>query len=175
MDTPPTPLVSQQPVAIAQPVAPAQQPVAQPATALIKKIVLIIEDDVFLVRAYETKFKKENIEAWIASDGKEAFSYLEEKAPPAMVLLDLMLPGVSGYDVLKAIRAKETWKKVPVLIVSNLGAPQDIQKGKELGATDYLVKSNVKISAIIERAKMIIESEASYQNRTIYDSSTPIA
>ncbi len=119
------------------------------------KKILIIEDDVFLVKAYQVKFKKEGIEADVASDGKEALAYLEQD-PPAAVLLDLMLPGISGFTVLEEIRKNERWKKVPVIILSNLGQPQDIERGKELGVLDYIVKANVKINEIVEKVRKFL-------------------
>lgn len=125
---------------------------AKKDNTLSKKTVLIIEDDLFLVKAYQVKFQKEGIETKIASDGKEALALLE-KEPPAVVLLDLMLPGISGFTVLEAIRKNDKWKNVPVLILSNLGQPQDIERGKDLGVKDYIVKANIKISDIVAKVK----------------------
>lgn len=122
---------------------------------LKKKMVLIIEDDIFLRKALQVKFKKEGLEIWVASDGKEALSYLEREAPD-VVLLDLMIPSVSGFDVLAAIRKNERWKNVPVIILTVLAQPQDIKRGKELGATDYLVKTDVKIGEVVEKVKKFL-------------------
>ncbi len=136
-----------------QPTPPSVPAPVAPATAGAgKKIVFVVEDDVFLVKAYQTKFAKEGMEVWVASDGKEALTYLE-KTPPSVVLLDLMLPQVSGFDILEAIRKSPTWAKTPVLILSNLGQVQDIERGKQLGATDYIVKANVKINDIVAKVK----------------------
>lgn len=121
-------------------------------TNISKKKVLVVEDDQFLVKAYEIKLKKEGIEVWVARDGNEAISFLEREKPN-IVLLDLMLPGINGFDVLLAIRKNEKWKDVPVIILSNLGQDQDMQRGKELGASEYLVKANTKISDIVEKVK----------------------
>lgn len=120
-----------------------------------KKAVLIVEDDAFLVKAYQTKFSKEGVDVWVASDGKDAVGMLE-KDPPAVVLLDLMLPRMSGFDVLETIRKNAAWKKVPVLILSNLGQDTDIERGKSLGATDYIVKANVKINDVVAKVKKYI-------------------
>ncbi len=120
------------------------------------KIVFVIEDDAFLVKAYQIKLAKEGAQVWIATDGKEALDYLS-KDPPAVVMLDLMLPSMSGFDILEAIRANSKWKKVPVLILTNLGQPQDVAKGKELGAADYIIKANTKINDIIEKVKQYIK------------------
>lgn len=126
-----------------------------PAAPSSKKIVFVIEDDAFLVKAYQAKLEKEGYEVWIATDGSEAISYLA-KPSPNIVLLDLMLPGASGFDILTQIRKTDAWKNVPVIILTNLGQPQDVQQGKELGAVDYMIKANTKINEIMERVKQHI-------------------
>lgn len=117
-----------------------------------KKTILVVEDDVFLVKAYQIKFQKEGINVQAAHDGKEALSFLQ-KDPPTLVLLDLMLPYIAGFDVLQAIRKNDRWKDVPVIITSNLGQEQDIEQGKTLGATDYIIKANSKIGDLVERVR----------------------
>lgn len=121
----------------------------------VKKNVLVIEDDLFLVKTYQVRFKAEGIDVAAATDGKEALALLQ-KDPPNLILLDLMLPNVSGFDVLSAIKKSERWKKVPVVIVSNLGQAEDVNRGKELGAADYIVKANVRINDIVEKVKKML-------------------
>ena len=120
-----------------------------------KKVILVVEDDSFLVKAYQVKFEKEGIEVLVATDGKEALAFLE-KEPPNVVLLDLMLPILSGFDVLVAIRKNSKWKKVPVLVLSNLGQSEDIKKCQELGIEDYIVKANVRINEVVEKVKKFL-------------------
>lgn len=117
-----------------------------------KKTILIVEDDAFLVKAYQLRFEKEHMEVQIATTGTDAMLRLE-KDPPHAVLLDLMLPGVSGFDILGAIRKIPAWKMVPVIILSNLGQPEDIQRAKDLGANDYIVKANTKINDVAATVK----------------------
>lgn len=117
-----------------------------------KKVVFVVEDDAFLVKAYQIKFAKEGVEIWVAADGNEALTFLA-KEPPNMVLLDLMLPGASGFDVLAAIRASKTWGKVPVVVVTNLGQDQDIKRCQDLGIEDYMVKVNLRINDVVEKVK----------------------
>ena len=117
-----------------------------------KKVVFIVEDDAFLLKAYRVKFEQEGAEVWEAADGKSAISFLE-KNPPNIVLLDLMLPGLSGFEVLETIRKHPRWKNVPVIILSNLGQEQDIEQGKKLGIADYIIKADVKISDVISKVK----------------------
>ena len=118
----------------------------------IKKrgVVFVVEDDLLLVKAYQAKLEKEGLEVWIATDGKEAIEYVS-KDPPNVVLLDLMLPVMSGYDVLAEFRKNEKWKNVPVLILTNLSQPADINKGKALGIDEYIMKSGMKIADIVKK------------------------
>ena len=117
-----------------------------------KKTVFVIEDDMLLIKAYQIKFEKEGVTVWTATDGKEAFSYLDKPCPD-VVLLDLLLPGISGFDILTSIRKNDRWKDVPVLVLTNLGQSSDVEKAKALGVTDYLVKANTKINDIVGRVK----------------------
>jgi len=117
-----------------------------------KKTVFVIEDDVFLIKAYQIKFEKAGADVWTVADGNEALKFLE-KDPPNVVLLDLLLPGISGFDVLTEIRKNEKWKNVPVFVLSNLSQTQDIERAKTLGIDEYLVKANTKINDIVERVK----------------------
>src|SRR3990167_2348279 len=116
------------------------------------RTVLVVEDDEFLLKAYNIKLKKEGFEVWLARDGKEAIAYLK-KDPPDIVLLDLMLPYLNGFEVLEKLRTTPKWQKVPVLITTNLGQPEDKDRALKLGATDYLIKTNVKIDEIVKKIK----------------------
>lgn len=122
-----------------------------------KDIIFIVEDDSFLVKAYQIKLEKEGMAVWVATDGKEALSFLEKEAP-SLVMLDLMLPNVNGFDVLAAIRNNKQWKDVPVLVLTNLGQPQDVKRCKELKVSEYIVKANIRINDIIEKVKNAIKT-----------------
>lgn len=112
--------------------------------------VFVIEDDSFLVRAYQIKFAKMGLETIVATNADEVDEMLKG-APPAVILLDLMLPGISGFDILESIKRKNGWGSVPIVIVSNLSQTEDIEKGKKLGAVDYIIKANSKVSEIAEK------------------------
>lgn len=117
-----------------------------------KKTILIIEDDSFLVKAYQLRFEKENMNVRIATTGTDAMAFLAQD-PPHVVLLDLMLPGKSGFDVLVEMKKLPLWKGVPVIVLSNLGQPEDIQRAKALGAIEYIVKANAKINDVADVVK----------------------
>jgi DNA-binding response OmpR family regulator len=125
----------------------------QEKKALGKKNILVVEDDPFLVKAYQLKFAQEGAEVTSITDGKKAMDYIKANKPSDIVLLDIMLPGMSGFDILKDLRAIQEWKDVPVIILTNLGQSQDMDKAKELGAQEYIVKANTRIADIIERVK----------------------
>src|SRR6266850_2054070 len=103
-----------------------------------KKIILVIEDDRFLSRIYFTKLTKEGFEVVLATEGEEAMRRLQEKMPD-LILLDLVLPIKSGFEILEEIKQSSRFAKIPVVIFSNLGQQEDMERGKRLGAADYFV------------------------------------
>lgn len=121
-----------------------------------RKNVLVVEDDLLLVQAYKIKLEKEGLETLVATTGKEALAFLE-KDPPNVVLLDLLLPGLNGFEFLSAIRKNEKWKSVPVIILTNLTqSEENLKIAKDLGAVDYIVKAEIRIGDIIEKVKKYI-------------------
>jgi DNA-binding response OmpR family regulator len=114
------------------------------------KKVMIVEDDDFLRSLVVTKLQKENFTVTTNADGSNALEMVKAEKPD-MVLLDLMLPAVSGFDILKSIREDADVKDTKVIIFSNLGDEEDITKGNELNATDYLVKSNFTLDELVEK------------------------
>ena len=88
----------------------------------------------------------------MARDGEEAVNLLKT-VKPSLVLLDLILPKMSGFDVLEAINSDPQLHKAPVMIISNLGQESDIERGKELGAVDYFIKAKISIDDLISEVK----------------------
>ncbi|MBI1975240.1 MAG: response regulator [Parcubacteria group bacterium] len=117
------------------------------------KKILIVEDDVMLVNILKTRLSAEGFLVSVASDGDEAIEKMKLENPH-LVLLDLLLPKKSGFELLEEIvRSSTEFKKIPVLILSNLSRESDIEKSKSLGATDYLVKAKLSIDELIEKVK----------------------
>lgn len=117
-----------------------------------KTKIALVEDDHFLSKVLAFRLREEGFDVAVAADGEEAIKVIK-KDKPNLVLLDLLLPKKSGFDVLAEIKADENTKKIPVIILSNLGQQTDIDKGIQLGAIDYLVKANFGIKDIVAKIK----------------------
>ena len=120
------------------------------------KKILLIEDDPFLGSLLGNRFKKEGIEAIIVKNGNEAIKLLKAQ-PFDLALLDIILPGKSGFEVLEEIKTDPQISKVPIVIISNLGQESDIIKGKELGAGDYIVKAKISIDEMVGKVREFLK------------------
>lgn len=117
--------------------------------------IMIVEDDPTLRDIYTTRFRAEGYEIVTASDGEAALSIgVQEK--PDLILLDIMMPKISGFDVLDILRDTEETKNTKIIVMSALSQTADIEKGKNLGANAYLVKSQVTLSEVVEKVKAIL-------------------
>ena len=119
-----------------------------------KPTILLVEDDPFLSSILQLKLDKENFKTIRAADGEEALNLLTEQGvKPDAILLDLILPKKNGFEVLESIRQEPTLEKLPVIIISNLGQPSDIERGKALGVIDYFVKARLSVDDLVNRIK----------------------
>jgi DNA-binding response OmpR family regulator len=118
--------------------------------------ILMIEDDDFLRGLAVTKLQKSGMTVATAANGEEAIAALKKEVPD-LVLLDLMLPTISGFEVLKQMKESEKWKVIKVVIFSNLGDDADILKGQQMGADDYLVKANFTLDELVEKIEKILK------------------
>jgi len=120
------------------------------------KTILIVEDDTILRDLISQKLKKANYDIVEAVDGEEGLKKAKEKKPD-IILLDLILPGIDGFGVLEQIKKDPNIDKIPVVILSNLGQKEEIEKGMNLGATDFLIKAHFTLSEIVEKIKTILK------------------
>jgi len=118
--------------------------------------ILIIEDDKFLRELITKKVGKEGYEVVGAMDGEEGLT-MAGKEQPSLILLDLILPTMDGFEVLRRLKEQETTKNIPIIILSNLGQKEDIDKGMQLGATDYMIKAHFTPGEITEKIKSIVK------------------
>ncbi|MBI1888348.1 MAG: response regulator [Candidatus Spechtbacteria bacterium] len=117
-----------------------------------QKKVLVIEDDQFLRDLIIKKLEEEGFETLQAIDGEEGLRLIREEKP-AIVLLDLILPGVDGFEVLKQAKEDAGVRAIPIIILSNLGQKDDIDRGLALGAEDYLIKAHFTPGEIVQKVK----------------------
>jgi len=115
-----------------------------------KKKILYIEDEHALSLVIGNKLRRHGFEVSLAIDGIEGMRKIESEQPD-LVLLDLILPNKDGWEVLMEMRQKGLLKKIPVIVMSNLGQASDIVRSTKLGATDYIVKSDFSISEVVEK------------------------
>jgi len=120
------------------------------------KTILIIEDDKFLRELIAQKLSKEDYGVSEAIDGEEGLSKVKEEKPD-LILLDLILPGIDGFEVLSQIKKDPALSLIPVIILSNLGQKEDVEKGRKLGAVDYLIKAHFTPGEIIEKIKNVLK------------------
>ena len=121
------------------------------------KRILLAEDDRFLRRAEEAALKRAGFVVLAAADGEEALRMaIAEK--PDLVLLDLIMPKLQGFEVLKALKADPATAAIPVVVLSNLGQEGDVQRALEGGAVAYLVKANLSLDELVSRARETLAS-----------------
>lgn len=118
--------------------------------------IFLVEDEPTLIDMYTIKFKDEGYDVIVSSQGVDA-PEVAKKEIPDIVLLDIILPGMDGFAILEAMKKEPKTKHIPVILLSNLGQDSDIEKGKKLGAIDYLVKANFTPTQILEKIKSIIK------------------
>lgn len=111
--------------------------------------ILVVEDDTFLLKVYLDRLKDEGFEVSVATNGEEGIAMAEQEQPD-IILLDMILPRMSGFDFLEEAAKHSKMKGIPILVMSNLGQDDDISTAKELGAKDYLVKADTPFASILE-------------------------
>ena len=121
--------------------------------------IVIVEDEEILQKVLKEKFERENFKVSVVSDGAEAFSIIQ-KFQPDIILLDLILPKKSGFEVLEEIKSDAALKTTPVIVLSNLGQDEDIKKALQMGADDYLVKTQHPINEVVDKVKERLMSKS---------------
>ena len=118
--------------------------------------VLYVEDDPLLSDLVSRKLLSEKIPAKHIPTGEEALEFLKTETPK-LILLDIRLPGIDGFEVLKQIRANEATRDIPVFVFSNFGEDEDINKAKELGANKFVVKVSLSLDQVVDLIRNSIE------------------
>jgi CheY-like chemotaxis protein len=116
-----------------------QQPLAR---------LLLVEDDLNLIDLYTARLEAEGFEVKNCPDGEKALQVVKEYLPD-LVLLDIMMPMIDGFDVLDIMRNTPATKDIKVIVMTALNRPEDVQKAKDLGAMDFLVKSQISMMDLV--------------------------
>ncbi len=122
----------------------------------MSKKILIIEDDKFLRELISRKVSDEGFDVAEAVDGEEGVKKVKTEKPD-LILLDLILPGIDGFEVLSRTKEDLNSASIPVIILSNLGQKEEVEKGLKLGAVDYLIKAHFTPGEIVEKIKAILK------------------
>lgn len=120
------------------------------------KKILLIEDDPFLVDIYTTKLKEAGFKFGVAIDGNEGLKKIK-KMRPDLLILDIVLPQTDGWQILKEIKNNKNLKRLKVLVFSNLGQKEEVERGLSLGATTYLIKAHYTPTEVIGEIKKILK------------------
>ena len=121
--------------------------------------ILLIEDDPLLIDIYSTKLKESGFEVTVAEDGEKGLRSLEG-AMPNLVLLDIVLPKQNGWEVLSKIRQNDRFKGLKVVLLSNLGQKEEIEKGLSLGADRYLIKAHFTPTQVVQEIQKLLTTSA---------------
>ncbi|MBN1778997.1 MAG: response regulator [Candidatus Buchananbacteria bacterium] len=121
--------------------------------------ILLVEDDEFLSELYATKLKLEGYNVVLANDGEKGLRLAGEKKPD-LILLDIIMPKMDGFEVLKGLKENPATKSIPVILLTNLSQKDEVKKGLELGAVDYLIKAHFMPSEVVKKIKQIISNLA---------------
>jgi len=123
-----------------------------------KKKIILVEDDKFLSEMYVVKLTESGFEVDVAADGEEGLNKIKEQKPD-LVLLDIVLPKMDGFEVLRNIKNEPGLKNVSVIALTNLGQKEEVEKGLKLGADDYIIKAHFTPTEVVAKAKKVLEKK----------------
>ncbi len=119
------------------------------------KKILIAEDDRFIATAYKIKLTKVGYDVRVTANGQEALDAITEFAPD-LIILDLIMPVKDGFTVLEELKKNDAWKSIPVIVASNLGQREDKEKATNLGATNFIIKSDLSLEDLIKNIQSLL-------------------
>ncbi len=119
-----------------------------------KKKILIIDDDPFILDMYVLKFKEEGFDVKTSRDGKTGLA-LAKEFKPAVILLDIVMPAMDGFDVLRTLKEEGTSPRAKIIFLTNFGQKEDVERGLKLGADDYIIKAHFTPGEVVQKVKEI--------------------
>ena len=124
-----------------------------------KYLILIIDDDEFLLDMYALKFREAGFDVEVAFNGGDALEKIRQGLKPDVVLFDLIMPNMDGWGLVESIKKEKLLDNTKFIVLSNLGQREDIEKGKALGVSDYIVKAYFTPSEIVNKVEAILEGK----------------
>lgn len=121
-----------------------------------KKKILIVEDDNFVAEVYLAKLSEMGYETVLAQNGEEGLAELK-KGKIDLILLDILMPIMNGIEMLEEVKKNEEWKNIPVILLTNIGEKESIQKVREMGVKNYLIKSHFTPAEVIEKVESVFK------------------
>ena len=126
-----------------------------------KNVILLVEDDPLMVRMYQRKFEADGYAVILGSDGEKALEAMRTGPKPNIILLDVMMPRMDGFQFLEVVKRNPEYADIPVILLTNIsGERGHIEKGMALGATAYLVKSRYTPKQVVEKVEAILRAAA---------------
>ena len=125
--------------------------------------ILVIEDDKFLEKLCARKLEDAGFAVLIANDGEEGLKKIKEEKPD-LILLDIVLPGIDGFEVLRQLKKDMVTALIPVIFLTNLGQEDEIKEGMALGADDYLVKAHFTTGEVVKKVEQLISTRKISRN-----------
>lgn len=122
-----------------------------------KNRILIVDDDVFLLEIYSLKFKEQGFDVDLAKSGEEALDKIKNGNIYDVLLLDVVMPGIDGFEVLKRIEKEKKVTKSLLAVLTNLGQKEDIEKGKKLGVDAYIIKAQFSPLEVVNKIKKLLD------------------
>ena len=118
--------------------------------------VMLVEDDPFIRDIYQVKFSQEGFEVIVVDNGIKALKKLEQIIPN-IILLDIIMPYMDGLETLKNIKSNEDWKKIPIIMLTNISEKEKISESEKYGVSNYLIKSHFTPSEVVDKVKNLLK------------------
>lgn len=120
-----------------------------------RKKILLVDDDPFILDMYVLKFKERNFEIITATDGKTGLEKIRHDKPD-VVLLDIVMPALDGFDVLQELKKQKPDHPMKIILLTNLGQKEDVERGMSLGADDYIIKAHFTPSEVVDKVNSLL-------------------
>jgi len=125
----------------------------------INNKILIVDDDKFLIDMYSIKFNESKFSVEVSSDGEDALKKIDEGLVPNICLVDIIMPGMDGFELVAELKKRPALKDTAIIILSNLGQQDDVSKGLELGADGYIVKASATPTEVVTKVMEIVNNK----------------